>query len=86
MFPEIRDFIYPTREEADEANKKLLNGFLNKGFLEVNEYYEITYTHPIPEEAHLYFWPSQSYFLFGRDELGWHIVALDPIKVDNKEE
>lgn len=82
MFPEIRDFVYPTREEAKLHIKLLKAAFLNKNSLGVDEYYELMGIEPIPEEAHWYFWPDQSYFLFGRDEEGYHVKALDPIRVN----
>lgn len=87
MFPEIRDFVYSTREEANLHIKLLQAAFLNKDSLGVDEYYDLMGIEPIPEEARWYFWPDQSYFLFGRDEAGFHVKALDPIKVnDNVEE
>ena len=87
MFPEIRDFVYPNYAGAYVHIEDITQHFLNKGSLGVDEYYEMMHIVDVPEEAHWYFWPDQSYFLFGRDEEGYHVKALDPIRVnDNNEE
>lgn len=83
MFPEIRDFVYPNYAGAYVHVEDIRQHFLNKGSLGVDEYYEMMYIVDVPEDAHWYFWPDQSYFLFGRDEQGYHVKALDPIKVND---